>query len=196
MLSINIYLEFIFFDFILIYQLDSYVFKDELALWCNSGYDYIGAPWINRENNNFIIERFAGNGGFSLRRVSAFKETLEINKSIVLNPIQIIKEYSRQGVFLFISKIPLILARIFGYKNNTKYFIESNIKKEDLFWANIAPIINKKFKVIKGIDAIGFAFEKYPYFLFKLNNNKLPFGCHAWTKHDSSFWGKFIPLNS
>src|SRR5947209_4446890 len=33
-------------EYILIYQLDSYVFRDELEAWCRRGFDYLGAPWF------------------------------------------------------------------------------------------------------------------------------------------------------
>lgn len=38
------YERFIAYEFMLIHQLDAYVFKDELEKWCQKGYDYIGAP--------------------------------------------------------------------------------------------------------------------------------------------------------
>ncbi|CAG5074531.1 hypothetical protein DYBT9623_05218 [Dyadobacter sp. CECT 9623] len=45
MLSTSFYQSLVEYEFILIHQLDALVFKDELLYWCNSGYDYIGAPW-------------------------------------------------------------------------------------------------------------------------------------------------------
>lgn len=33
------------YDYILIYQLDAFVFYDALEKFCSLGYDYIGAPW-------------------------------------------------------------------------------------------------------------------------------------------------------
>ena len=38
----------------LIYQLDAYVFKDELLNWANKGYDYIGAPWLPWKNGILV----------------------------------------------------------------------------------------------------------------------------------------------
>src|SRR5690348_1774790 len=37
-------------NYILVYQLDSLVFRDELDYWCSQGYDYIGAPWFEKDN--------------------------------------------------------------------------------------------------------------------------------------------------
>lgn len=74
MLSKEFYELFSEYEYILIYQLDAYVFSDKLEEFCNYGFDYIGAPWlegkfdITHEENGLI---YVGNGGFSLRRVKA-----------------------------------------------------------------------------------------------------------------------------
>lgn len=90
MLSPEFYEAFLSFDHILIYQLDAYVFRDELTAWCARGYDYIGAPWLCKTKyNRFPLNIFlktrglayhlfhikhrqqcfyrVGNGGLSLR---------------------------------------------------------------------------------------------------------------------------------
>jgi hypothetical protein len=76
--SVGFYQAFASYDFILVHQLDAFVFRDELADWCARGYDYIGAPWIDcpwlddcrqmwpAETRDNLV----GNGGFSLRRVA------------------------------------------------------------------------------------------------------------------------------
>ena len=78
MLSIDFYKRFSDYDFMLIYQLDAYVFRDDLNYWCEQGYDFIGAPWNRYDflrNKIHLIE--AGvNGGFSLRRISSFIKVL------------------------------------------------------------------------------------------------------------------------
>ena len=45
MLQVSFYQEFINYKYILIYQLDAFVFQDQLKNWCQLNYDYIGAPW-------------------------------------------------------------------------------------------------------------------------------------------------------
>ena len=62
MLTHDFYLRFCEYEYMLIYQLDAYVFDDQLAYWCNKGYDYIGAPWFQSNGNLCSI---CGNGGFS-----------------------------------------------------------------------------------------------------------------------------------
>jgi len=67
------YEPFLVFDYMLIYQLDAFVFYDALEEFCRLGYDYIGAflpyhAWhIFRDKKTPRV----GNGGFSLRKVKA-----------------------------------------------------------------------------------------------------------------------------
>ena len=75
MLSKEFYQRFERYEYILIYQLDAFVFSDRLQHFCKLGYDYIGAPWLQGYRYITGLERrylHVGNGGFSLRRVSAF----------------------------------------------------------------------------------------------------------------------------
>jgi hypothetical protein len=41
-------------------------------------------------------------------------------------------------------------------------------------------------------EALLFSFEVKPELMFELNNNHLPFGCHAWVKYNQEFWQPFI----
>lgn len=162
MMSSSFYDRFKNYDYILICQLDAYVFKDELLEWCQKNYDYIGAPWIvappTVSNNKKPLIDFAkkmvgtvGNGGFSLRKV---KTHLRISKTLSL------------------------------FK---KFFP----KNEDFFWCYIVPKFFK-FKRPTASEALNFAFELAPALSFKKNNKQLPFGCHAWEKYEPEFWKDYI----
>ena len=63
------------YEYILIYQLDAFVFYDALEYFCSLGYDYIGAPWPRVCRRDFGGASI-GNGGFSLRNVKAHYELL------------------------------------------------------------------------------------------------------------------------
>ena len=89
LISAAFYQAFASYEFILVHQLDVFVFRDELADWCARGYDYIGAPWFDvdwlaearhtwpPETRDNVV----GNGGFSLRRVApALKLLTEMPK--------------------------------------------------------------------------------------------------------------------
>jgi hypothetical protein len=45
LLTPSFYEAFADFGFMLVYQLDAFVFEDQLLHWCGKGYDFIGAPW-------------------------------------------------------------------------------------------------------------------------------------------------------
>ena len=47
LLTPSFYQSFSKHDYLLIYQDDAFVFKDDLSAWCNKDYDYIGAPWFD-----------------------------------------------------------------------------------------------------------------------------------------------------
>ena len=76
LLSKRFYEAFAGYDYLLVYQLDCLVLRDELEEWCESGLDYVGAPWLPPAVE-FVSEPAVGNGGFSLRRLAAFREVLE-----------------------------------------------------------------------------------------------------------------------
>ena len=72
------------YDYILFYEPDAFVFKDELEYWCNQGYAYVGAPWLDGFSDATSESNFVGvgNGGFSLRNVTKhLKCSLNLGKS-------------------------------------------------------------------------------------------------------------------
>ncbi|MFN7229205.1 MAG: DUF5672 family protein [Synechococcaceae cyanobacterium] len=65
------------YDYILIYQLDSLIFSSNLDSWCESGWDYIGAPWFNGFSSHAASGLWTtGNGGLSLRKVASARRIL------------------------------------------------------------------------------------------------------------------------
>jgi len=72
--SVFFYNAFKEYEYMLIYQLDCWVFNDELNEWCDKGYDYVGAPFFVKWFSDRGL--YVGNGGFSLRKVSSMIEYL------------------------------------------------------------------------------------------------------------------------
>lgn len=72
------------YEYMLIYQVDTFVFSDQLLEWCEKGFDYIGAPQLNENhfNNpgykNSMWNPLLLNGGLSLRKISSFIRLLNI----------------------------------------------------------------------------------------------------------------------
>ncbi len=77
MLSPKFYERFSNYEYILIYQLDAFVFSDRLEEFCRLGYDYIGAPWPVGIGIKGTLYLSVGNGGFCLRRVQACIDLLK-----------------------------------------------------------------------------------------------------------------------
>ncbi len=159
MITPYFYKQFIEYEYILIYQLDTFVFENNLEKWCNMNIDYVGAPWIESawikslQKKISWIDKFiypVGNGGLSLRKVKTF-----FYGSIYLYPIALF------------------------WKGKWH---------EDFFWSSVAKRLIPGFKIPDVKTALNFAFEEHPEKLFILNNKKLPFGCHAWEKFNLAFW--------
>lgn len=81
LLSSEFYRRFCEYKYILIYQLDAYVFSDQLLYFCSLDYDYIGAP-VPKIFWPYIGARI-GNGGFSLRKVESCMRVTEAYHSII-----------------------------------------------------------------------------------------------------------------
>lgn len=196
LMSKQFYHRFLNYEYILIYQLDAYVFRDELEYWCNLNFDYIGSPWF-ADTTIPVKDQVlygVGNGGLSLRKVKSHYTALNFYfihfflKSMYESYTQyLLSNQSRFQRIKFI--IVSFLTRIFFIRNK-KYF---NIKlNEDKYWCLVVPKINLNFKVAPLELGIKFSFEENPDILYTMNNHGLPFGCHAWAKCNKPFWDKFI----
>lgn len=184
--SIDFYKRFDCYDYILIVQTDGLVFSDKLKQWCDRKYSFIGAPWFRGLTRPLLPLTFlgVGNGGFSLRKVSDF--LMILSSPEYLPPVN--------------GKISLRFSEL----NNLYGFIKKSLKfsynfppirlvpNEDVFWGVLVPARCNMFKVPKPENAISFAFEAAPEYLFKLNNYQLPFGCHAWERYNLQFWRKTL----
>lgn len=74
------YNEFIDYEYILIYQLDAFVFEDQLKEFIYENYDYIGAPLLN---DSYWRTYHVGNGGLSLRKTQKCIEILREKDNIL-----------------------------------------------------------------------------------------------------------------
>ena len=80
----DFYNSFSKYEYMLMYQLDGYIFKNDIESWCNKGYDYIGAPIISensgwKDENDPVWSPKVGNGGISLRKIKFFKDLNDPN---------------------------------------------------------------------------------------------------------------------
>jgi len=187
MLSLDFYERFGKYEYILIYQLDCFVFKDSLEEWIQQGVDYVGAPWLhndrrlwwtlgnkikyqlkyyyrrytNKDNSISLGFYKVGNGGLSLRRTESF--------------CKIIKKFG-------------------GSKRIERYrFSEGNyLYAEDVFWGCEVNRYYPHLKIPSFKQALLFSFDMNPSLSYELNDYEIPFGCHAWYRYELDFWKPFI----
>jgi hypothetical protein len=177
------------YDYILIFQTDAYVFRNELEKWVSKGYDYIGAPWFEGMHEPTNVFMGVGNGGFSLRRVKPY---LSIAKRIeVLKPFRDFWFKSKlQSVIRFHTILKLLKSQLkIKDMESVNAALAGREFWEDMYWGLTIPNAFTDFRVGSIEDAIKFSFEFNPEYLYKLNG-ELPFGCHGW--FDKPFFKPFI----
>lgn len=195
LLNINFYKRFENFDYILLYQLDAWVFSDDLKIWMDKGYDYIGAPWFegwDKVDSDSEMLPIAGNGGLSLRKVSSVIKVLSCPIRYVRDWDDVFYTFGKNRLISNILNVPKLLLKRYGFGNLTYFFFKQTEIFEDMFFVKFASKLNKDFKIALPEDAMYFSFEANPSRLYEITNNTLPFGCHAWEKYEPEFWEKFI----
>lgn len=185
-LSEQFYRSFSGYAYMLIYQLDAYVFRDELLDWARKGYDYIGAPWIptnemyftwsnrlyrlwgrmcfrlfNRKRLYEVDYHYfqVGNGGLCLRKISKMIEITAHYKEKIARELADDKPFLPEDVFLY------------------------------------ADLDDRGYRLSRPScrEAMKFSMEQNPALTYQWNKNRLPFGCHNWM-HELMypFWKQFI----
>ena len=170
-LNYDFYNTFSDYNYMLIYQLDCYLFYDAIEEWCNKDYDYIGGPIVSTDcgwdtlkksqEKNKKYHPYVGNGGFSLRKISTFKDICDPNGEL-RKLYNLTDEKLKQVAF------------------EDKYFCNDlhDIYKLDIpFWKDAF-----NFGIDMSVDVV--------YNLFKLNPN--PMGIHSFDKN-IRWWKTRIP---
>jgi hypothetical protein len=175
------------FEFILTYELDAFVFKDDLQTWCDEGWDYIGAPWFENFDQATPDAKplGVGNSGFSLRRTSTM---LKMSRSLRYQrpPSEVIRGWLN-GHCRFRSVLSSLT-----FRNNFYGPLNNFPGHEDRFWCEVAAPRFPEFRVAPFHAACRFAFEANPSRLFTEAGQRLPFGCHKWMLHEPEFWRPHI----
>lgn len=178
MTSAEFYDTFAAYQYILIAQLDTYIFRDDLDQWCARGYDYVGAPWLRRTINRYAPVSWLKNIQDAIRRRKGLYSKTALydrvgNGGLSLRRVESHARICRQKA--------AELARL-----NT---VRPKGHPEDVFWATQAP----GFTYPTAEEALRFAFDKYPSLCYRITNRCLPMGCHGWTSPKMRpFWAKII----
>jgi hypothetical protein len=179
LLSTGFYERFLGSEYLLVCQLDVFVFRDELAGWVTRGYDYVGAPWVSGSElsdrvhrlkmqlrrllpgapdvvHSFEMRNRVGNGGFSLRRVETHHQLSLVMKDTI-------DHYLRS--------------------QGTHHF------HEDVFWS-VEPSRKGHPHRTPGVaEALAFSWDINPARLFAMAGGRLPMAAHGWYKRRHlQFW--------
>jgi len=172
------------YDYMLTYELDAFVFRDELSQWCDTGYDYIGAPWITFDDSNQPQLGEVGNSGFSLRNIQTALNVMDSFGWVKSPWLSARRSWSRGDRLQSLGKL---IAMTSLWNNTHRSLSNFFFGHEDAFWSNVG-YRRPYFKMPESNDALKFSFEVEPQYLYGLNDQALPFGCHAWQKYQLGFW--------
>jgi hypothetical protein len=171
------------YEFILTYELDAFVFRDDLEAWCDQSWDYIGAPWFEEYSEATLDAKplGVGNSGFSLRRTEPM---IRMSRSLRYQkpPGELFRAW-RAGE----TRLASVLSSL-TYRNNFYGPLNNYPGHEDRFWCEVAAPRFPEFKIAPYEAARRFSFEANPRRLFEECGSALPFGCHKWMNHDLEFW--------
>lgn len=182
--DINFYKKFINFSYILICQIDVFVFKDDLDFWMSKNYSNIGAPILDLKFHDIKYKK-GNNGGFCLRSVNCCISILS-KKKIQFCTLGALWK-CENTVIMKIYRV-IYNGLIFNYRK--KPFLP--VLNEDIFWSAIVPSMYSCFKIPTLNESIKFAFDSNPRYFFYLNNNQIPSAIHAWGKYDIEFVQRLI----
>lgn len=189
------YSWFLEYRYILIYHLDSLVFRDELLDWCKTGLDYVGPPWIMGPDLPWLKNEGVGNGGFSLRKVESFLGVIEgwnmAQRSRERRIENGVSRIGSGGAAKNLLRSLIRRIRRIGKPRKQRIPYGTGVN-EDRFWERRAKEFFPDFRIPSVEKALEFGFEANPRLCLERNGGKLPFGCHAWERYDRDFWKPYL----
>lgn len=163
LLSPAFYGRFLPYRHLLIHQLDAFVFEDQLQRFCATPFDYFGAPWTRWYLERRVLEHPLSKMILSHRRRVG-------NGGLSLR--RVAKHY-----------------RLAHDLDGLSRFWPLN---EDVYWSLFIGRYVPGYRVAPPKLAELFALEHEPAVSYAARGHTLPFGCHAWEKHDPGFWRPFF----
>lgn len=166
-------------EYLLLCQLDVFVFRDDLAAWLERGYDYVGAPWVSRSAlsgvvhwgrmrlrelvpgrkdtyHSYELRNRVGNGGFSLRRVASHRRLVRELRGVA-------------DAYL------------------------SRHLHEDVFWSLEPPRHDPGWRTPGLDEVLSFAWDINPARLHHLSRGRLPMAAHGWFRpRRIGFWSSHV----
>jgi hypothetical protein len=191
-LSREFYARFTAYEFILVHQLDAIILNSGLQPFLDLDVDYLGAPFVEYDEDGNPYLSGVGNGGLSLRRVNAFRRLLDSKV-----PAKPAGEYfrTRYGDAHAVDKavgLGKAALKWMGIRNSVGWEIEDSLGNEDAYVAARASHFHPAFTFGTIESALAFAFEREPRYCLELSGGKLPLGAHAWDRYDRAFYEPYL----
>jgi hypothetical protein len=191
--SISFYQLFAKYEYMLTYELDAYIFNNNLEKAGAFKFDYIGAPffegyWAAKPGAAFMA---GGNSGFSVRNIqSCIKALVSLKKyrthwllyKTTLGRSSRLRNKLNEWTK---GKYEVFITGRFAF-NFANFHLN-----EDVIWSEVIPQLVPSFSIADPMSALRFSFEYNLDDSLRLNNGELPLGCHAWAKH-LNFWSRYI----
>ena len=205
MLSPSFYRLFFGWRYILIAQIDAWIFSAELSRWLSAHYSYLGAPWCALPKlppGMFCPAQAVGNGGLSLRHVRdhhALLTSWRYKWHPVLGLQELLAAHRpldsfrwrrpARSLLRLTNRLRLIMMRLLSWRNSLAYFSFCGLN-EDIIFGLLAPRVLPRFRVPGPAIAAHFSLDANPGFFYQhyIQPGQLPFGCHAWEKSEALFW--------
>ena len=197
LLSRDFYACFKEYEYILIYQLDGFVFRDELSDWCSKGFDYIGSPWFKHYGFNYDGNELwkVGNGGVSLRKTAKFLNAFDQPFPCKSSWYFIKSIRKKQFMPMLIKTLQMLLVLTFSRKT-VEYILQHYMDErvnEDCFWAEAFQGTSMALNIPDVLTGARFCLEQKPSYVYELIGNQLPFTCHAFERYEyETFWKEII----
>lgn len=202
-LSLELYERVRAYDYVLIMQLDAWLFCDEVGEWLAKGYDYVGAPvYAGVDGCERPHLAGVGNGGLSLRRVAWCRTVVEslCGSGIWLTPRGAVEYQTNRwfwdggGARRAWHYAVRAAKMMFGWRNTRRYWQQHSLWDEDQVLSFLAArAYGLQPRLPSATEAATFAFDKEARCLFALTG-RLPMGCHAFRRYEwAEFWTHHIP---
>lgn len=180
------------YEYLLTYHLDALVFSDQLQEWCDAGFDYIGAPWLESMDDPTQGFSQVGNSGFSLRSVPAALRVMDSRRYKVHPDEYWERNHAAKPWHQRLMNRPRKWAKYLVPLNGARGHMTDYRDNDDKFWAKWARHYDPDFRIASIETALRFSFECAPRYCYERNGRQLPFGCHAWARYDRAFWEPFL----
>lgn len=173
LLDSTFYRTFADYEFILISQLDSMILEKSLDSFLHLPFDYFGAPFMFNiiQSNKELL------GYLNIWQKMLFFTGLWKHSPLVGNG----------GLSLRRTKS---FIKVIDDQDSYKTILQPRNYRlnEDNFWSFHAANLSPGFRVAPFPIALKFAFEVNPRECLRRNQGQLPFGCHAFDRHEPEFW--------